>query len=66
MKMTNEEFRAILQAARQGDEDAYRKLIKLYWPLIYANSCIGKKYNEDLNQEILFAIFRKLHQFPMT
>lgn len=66
MKMANEEFREMLQAARQGNEDAYRKLIRLYWPLIYTNSCIGKKYNEDLNQEILFAIFRKLHQFPMT
>ena len=63
--MTNDSFREILRAARQGDNEAFRKLIRLYWPIIYINSCIGDKYNEDLNQEILFAIFRQLRKFPM-
>lgn len=63
--MTNEEFREILKEARRGDEDAFRKLISLYWPLIYSNSFIGEQYNEDLSQEILFAIFRQLGKFPM-
>lgn len=63
--MTNDSFREILRAARRGDNDAFCKLIRLYWPMIYINSCIGDKYNEDLNQEILFAIFRQLRKFPM-
>lgn len=63
--MTNDKFREILKEAKRGDEDAFRKLISLYWPLIYTNSFIGEQYNEDLNQEILFAIFRQLRKFPM-
>ena len=63
--MTNDKFREILKDAKRGDEDAFRKLISLYWPLIYTNSFIGEQYNEDLNQEILFAIFRQLRKFPM-
>ncbi len=63
--MTNDTFREILRAARRGDDDAFRKLIRLYWPLIYTYSCIGDKYDEDLNQEILLAIFCKLRKFPM-
>ena len=63
--MTNDSFREILRAARQGDNEAFRKLIRLYWPMIYINSCIGDQYNEDLNQEILLAIFCKLRKFPM-
>ena len=63
--MTNDKFREILKEAKRGDEDAFRKLISLYWPLIYTTSFIGEQYNEDLNQEILFAIFRQLRKFPM-
>lgn len=63
--MSNEEFREILISARRGNEDAFRKLICLYWPMIYTNSHVGGKYEVDLNQDILFAIFRSLPKFPM-
>src|SRR5262245_9853910 len=57
---------SLLESARSGDSDAWRRLEQLYRPLI---SGWGRRHSytphdaEDLTQEILLAVFRALPKF---
>lgn len=56
-------FKSVLENAISGDETDMGKILKLYNPLIKHQSYLCGKYDEDLNQEILLHLIRKIPKF---
>lgn len=56
-------FKSVLENAISGDETDMGKILKLYNPLIKHQSYLCGKYDEDLNQEILMHLIRKIPKF---
>lgn len=63
--MTNDEFKATLQAAVDGSYEALEELLRLYEPLIQKYSYIDGKPDEDLRQYILIHIALNIGKFPI-
>ena len=58
-------FKSVLENAISGDETDMGKILKLYKPLIKHQSYLCGKYDEDLNQEILWHLIRKIPKFKI-
>lgn len=61
-----EQERALVAAARQGDEQAFRKLVEMHRPRAFAVALrLLRDENdaEEVVQEAFFRAFRKLHHF---
>ena len=56
-------FKSVLENAISGDEADMEIILKLYNPLIKHQSYLCGRYDEDLNQEILWHLIRKIPKF---
>lgn len=63
--MTNEEFRATLEAAVAGSHEALEEIMRLYEPLIRKYSYIDGKPDEDLRQYIMIHIALNIGKVPI-
>ena len=63
--MNKENFYILLNNAVKGNQSAFEKLIRLYEPLIKKKCYINGAYDEDLEQEILIQIARKITSFSI-
>ena len=63
--MKNNEFKNILEKAIKGDVLAKSQILILYEPLIKKFSYIYGKFDEDLYQELMGAIFNNIHKFKI-
>lgn len=63
--MKNDEFEFILRSAINGSNAALEMIFELYEPMIYKYSCVNGKFNEDINQQLLFHIALNIHKFPI-
>lgn len=63
--MIKKTFREILLGAVAGNHTDLEEIIRLYEPLIYGNSFIDGKYDEDLRQYILIRIALNISKFSI-
>ena len=60
------EEKQLIQALRNSDESAFRKLVEKYELNVY-NTCIGMLGNEDnakdISQDVFIEVFRSIHKF---
>lgn len=63
--MNNDDFRFLLDRAIDGNVIAIGEILHLYEPLIKKYSYIYGKFDEDLYQELMGMIFRKIHKFKI-
>ncbi len=56
MKLTNEEFRVMLEGAVAGRHKDLETLLELYMPLINHYSMLNGKLDEDLRQYLMIHI----------
>ena len=61
----NRAFREILSAAVSGNNDALVQLILMYRPLIDGLSVTDGGINEDLRQELLIHLIKKIKTFSI-
>ena len=52
------EFKEILKAAAEGDEQALGILYRIYQPLITKMSMLNNEFDEDLHQEQMICFWR--------
>ena len=64
-KLKGREFLVSLQNARNGEEDAFVKLLDMYMPMFAALCYHNGQFDEDLYQELAFHLFLKLPCFPL-
>lgn len=60
------DFVDILQKAVDGDENAIRRILKIYEPLIKSNSKWRGRLDEDLEEYILIRIIKNIHKFKIN
>ena len=63
--MGNTELREVFLEAQKGDEDAMKRIIDLFEPLVYKNSFIDGRFNEDLFQELRIKVFKCIKTFEL-
>jgi RNA polymerase sigma-70 factor, ECF subfamily len=66
MTVTGDTRASLLLCARQGDEDAWRRLVDLYRPLVYAwlvRHQVATQDAEDLTQDVLAVVVKELGRF---
>ena len=63
MKENNFEF--LLKSAVEGNVIAIGEILMLYEPLVRKYSYIYGKFDEDLHQELMGAIFNNIHKFKI-
>ena len=66
MTETGDTRTSLLLRARQGDEDAWRRLVDLYRPLVYAwlvRHQVATQDAEDLTQDVLAVVIKELGRF---
>jgi hypothetical protein len=61
----NRAFREILSAAVSGNNDALVQLFLMYRPLIDSLSVTDGDINEDLRQELLIHLIKKIKTFSI-
>jgi hypothetical protein len=61
----NRAFREILSAAVSGNNDALVQLFLMYRPLIDSLSVTDGDINEDLRQELLIHLIKKIRYFSI-
>ena len=60
------DFVYVLQKAIDGDENAIRRILKIYEPLIKSNSKWRGKLDEDLEEYIIIRIIKNIHKFKIN
>lgn len=66
MMIANEDnFRLLLEGAISGNENDMETILNLYKPLIINQSIIHGKFDEDLNQEILYHLIKNISKFSI-
>lgn len=60
------DFVDVLQKAIDGDENAIRRILKIYEPLIKSNSKWRGKLDEDLEEYIIIRIIKNIHKFKIN
>ena len=63
MKMSNEEFRVMLEGAVAGSHKDLETLLELYMPLINHYSMLSGKLDEDLRQYLMIHIALNISKF---
>jgi RNA polymerase sigma factor (sigma-70 family) len=60
-----EEERGLVEAARAGDQAAFRQLYDHYLPLVYARVCalVPRSDAEDVTQEVILSVARSIGSF---
>ena len=64
--MNDEEFVSILQKAIADDKSAIAEIIKLYEKLIYKNSYINGKFDEDCKAHIESKLITAIKKFKIS
>ena len=57
------EFKELLKAAADGDEQALGVLYRMYQPLITKMSMLNDEFDEDLHQEQMICFWRCVKKF---
>ena len=57
------EFKELLKAAADGDEQALGVLYRMYQPLITKMSMLNDEFDEDLHQEQMICFWRCVKNF---
>ena len=57
------EFKELLKAAADGDEQALGVLYRMYQPLITKMSMLNDEFEEDLHQEQMICFWRCVKKF---
>ena len=65
MSMSDEEFILLLQKAVEDDEMAIFQIIKLYENLIYKNSFVNGRYDEDCKAYIESRLIEVIRNFKI-
>jgi hypothetical protein len=63
MKLSNEEFRVMLEGAVAGRHKDLETLLELYMPLINHYSMLNGKLDEDLRQYLMIHIALNISKF---
>lgn len=65
MNWDQEEERGLVEAARAGDQAAFRQLYDHYLPLVYARVCalVPRSDAEDVTQEVILSVARSIGSF---
>ena len=63
MKLSNEEFRVMLEGAVVGKHKDLETLLELYMPLINHYSMLNGKLDEDLRQYLMIHIALNISKF---
>lgn len=63
--MNDKNFKYLLEKAINGNVVAIGEILLMYEPLIRKYSYIYGKFDEDLHQELMGMIFRKIHKFKI-
>lgn len=59
------EFKALLLAAKAGDEKSVEELIALYHPMLVHHSIVKGKFDEDLYQELVVVLLNCVRAFKI-
>lgn len=64
--MKNRELREVFNSAKNGDQIAMEKMLKMFRPLIYKNSFIDGKFDEDCFQDISIKFISCIKTFELS
>lgn len=64
--MDNKLIKGLFQSAKEGNEEALERLLILFDPIIYKNSFIDNKFDEDCYQELRIKLIECIKNFEFN
>ena len=64
--MEDRKLREVFNSAKNGDQAAMGKMLEMFRPLIYKNSFIDGKFDEDCFQELSIKFIRCIKTFEFS
>ena len=59
------EFTKILLAAKSGEEDAIKEMIRMYNPLLIKNAIVKNVFDDDLYQELCLVLLECIRLYEI-
>ena len=58
-------FERLLLKAKEGNADAVLKILEIYKPLLFKNSIVNGRFDEDLYQELVSTLLQCIQRFQI-